>query len=226
MALWQRDIGQLPPNGLRGPDASADRSRRSACWRILTISSLPRTAPPCCAAVAQRTLDALRRGSATMRRAWKGAAFTRRTGAIRWKTPPSTLARAKWMADRTLRNTGCEPPPHAASSGADTASWSISPPRSFLAVQNIGNSAVPGSRIIRISSNPFCAASITLRHSAPPTVSKPIAKAPPSSSRAELNIQTATPGYSCWHRLHGSSRRKLLAIANDAPVTLDSRPCC
>ena len=47
----------------------------------------------------------------------------------------------------TLRNTGGELPPHAASSGAEyRIVVDFAAPASFLAVQNIGNSGVPGSR--------------------------------------------------------------------------------
>jgi penicillin amidase len=46
----------------------------------------------------------------------------------------------------TLRNTGGELPPHAASSGAEyRIVVDFSAPESFLAVQNIGNSGVPDS---------------------------------------------------------------------------------
>jgi penicillin amidase len=46
----------------------------------------------------------------------------------------------------TIRNTGGELPPHAASSGAEYRMVvDLSAPEAFLAVQNIGNSGVPGS---------------------------------------------------------------------------------
>jgi len=46
----------------------------------------------------------------------------------------------------TVRNTGGELPPHAASSGAEyRIVMDFAKPREFLAVQNIGNSGIPGS---------------------------------------------------------------------------------
>ena len=46
----------------------------------------------------------------------------------------------------TVCNTGGELPPHAASSGAEyRIVVDFASPQSFLAVQNIGNSGVPGS---------------------------------------------------------------------------------
>jgi penicillin G amidase len=56
----------------------------------------------------------------------------------------------------TIRNTGGELPPHAASSGAEyRIVMDFAAPRSFLAVQNIGNSGVPGSPHYRDQFEPW-----------------------------------------------------------------------
>jgi penicillin amidase len=56
----------------------------------------------------------------------------------------------------TLRNTGGEQPPHAASSGAEyRIVVDFTSPDSFLAVQNIGNSGVPGSAHYRDQFEPW-----------------------------------------------------------------------
>jgi penicillin amidase len=56
----------------------------------------------------------------------------------------------------TVRNTGGELPPHAASSGAEYRIVAdFAAPRQFLAVQNIGNSGIPGSPHYRDQFEPF-----------------------------------------------------------------------
>jgi penicillin amidase len=56
----------------------------------------------------------------------------------------------------TVRNTGGELPPHAASSGAEYRIVAdFAEPRRFLAVQNIGNSGMPGSPHYRDQFQPF-----------------------------------------------------------------------
>jgi len=56
----------------------------------------------------------------------------------------------------TVRNTGGELPPHAASSGAEYRIVAdFAEPRKFLAVQNIGNSGMPGSPHYRDQFEPF-----------------------------------------------------------------------
>ncbi len=56
----------------------------------------------------------------------------------------------------TVRNTGGELPPHAASSGAEYRIVAdFATPRQFLAVQNIGNSGIPGSPHYRDQFEPF-----------------------------------------------------------------------
>ena len=56
----------------------------------------------------------------------------------------------------TVRNTGGELPPHAAASGAEyRIVVDFAAPDSFLAVQNIGNSGVPGSPHYRDQFEPW-----------------------------------------------------------------------
>ena len=72
-----------------------------------------------------------------------------------WRHPLSTPALAEAVdigpapvdgGSHTIRNTGGELPPHAASSGAEYRLVAdLATPEAFLAVQNIGNSGVPGS---------------------------------------------------------------------------------
>jgi penicillin amidase len=72
-----------------------------------------------------------------------------------WRHPAATPASAASLdigplpvdgGSHTVRNTGGEAPPHAAGSGAEyRIVVDFAQPASFLAVQNIGNSGVPGS---------------------------------------------------------------------------------
>ncbi len=76
-----------------------------------------------------------------------------------WKHPLSSPDRAKTFdigpapvdgGSHTIRNTGGELPPHAAASGAEYRMVvDFRTPDSFLAVQNIGNSGVPGTKHYR-----------------------------------------------------------------------------
>lgn len=76
-----------------------------------------------------------------------------------WRHPISATATASAFdigpapvdgGSHTLRNTGGELPPHAATSGAEyRIVVDFSEPDRFRAVQNIGNSGVPGSRFYR-----------------------------------------------------------------------------
>ena len=76
-----------------------------------------------------------------------------------WKHPLSTPATAAAFdigpapvngGSHTIRNTGGELPPHGATSGAEyRIVFDFEQPDRFLAVQNIGNSGVPGSRHYR-----------------------------------------------------------------------------
>ncbi len=82
-----------------------------------------------------------------------------------WRHPATTPALADALqigpapvdgGSHTVRNTGGELPPHAASSGAEYRMVvDLSAPDSFLAVQNIGNSGVPGSPHYRDQFGPW-----------------------------------------------------------------------
>ena len=82
-----------------------------------------------------------------------------------WRHPLSTPALSATLdigpapvdgGSHTIRNTGGELPPHAASSGAEyRIVVDFAEPGSFLAVQNIGNSGVPGSAHYRDQFEPW-----------------------------------------------------------------------
>ena len=82
-----------------------------------------------------------------------------------WKHPLSSASNAAEFdigpmatdgGSHTVRNLGGELPPHAASSGAEyRIVVDFAAPRSFRAVQNIGNSGVPGSKHYRDQFVPF-----------------------------------------------------------------------
>jgi penicillin G amidase len=98
-------------------------------------------------AVAQRTLDTLHSRLGDDDAAWQWG----RLHQAHWHHPLGDAAFDIGPSEvdggsHTLRNTGGELPPHAASSGAEyRIVVDFSAPESFLAVQNIGNSGVPGS---------------------------------------------------------------------------------
>lgn len=97
--------------------------------------------------VAQRTLDTLRSRLGDDDAAWQWG----RLHQAHWHHPVGDAAFDIGPSEvdggsHTLRNTGGELPPHAASSGAEyRIVVDFSAPESFLAVQNIGNSGVPGN---------------------------------------------------------------------------------
>ena len=71
----------------------------------------------------------------------------------------------------TVRNTGGELPPHAASSGAEyRIVVDFTAPNSFLAVQNIGNSGVPGSPHYRDQFRPWLDGTYHVVHLRPEAV--------------------------------------------------------
>jgi penicillin amidase len=109
-----------------------------------TISFFADGTTPHVAAVAKRTVDA-RLGNDEA--SWQWGHIHR----AHWYHPLGDVAfgigpREVDGGSHTLRNTGAELPPHAASSGAEyRIVVDFAAPDSFLAVQNIGNSGVPGS---------------------------------------------------------------------------------
>jgi penicillin amidase len=98
-------------------------------------------------AVALKTVSAVRARLGNDETAWQWG----RIHQAHWHHPIGDAAFDIGPADvdggsHTLRNTGGELPPHAASSGAEyRIVMDFASPDSFLAVQNIGNSGVPGS---------------------------------------------------------------------------------
>ncbi len=84
---------------------------------------------------------------------------------VHWRHPLSNAALGEAFdigptpvdgGSHTVRNTGGELPPHAASSGAEyRIVMDFAAPDSFLAVQNIGNSGVPGSPHYRDQFEPW-----------------------------------------------------------------------
>jgi len=97
-------------------------------------------------AVAVDTLDTLRAKLGGDEAAWQWGHVHQ----AHWRHPVDDAAfdigpREVDGGSHTLRNTGGELPPHAASSGAEyRIVVDFATPDSFLAVQNIGNSGVPG----------------------------------------------------------------------------------
>ncbi len=175
-----------------------------------TISFFEDGTAPHVAAVAQRTVDA-RLGNDEA--SWQWGRIHR----AHWYHPLGDVAfgvgpREVDGGSHTLRNTGAELQPHAASSGAEyRIVVDFAAPDSFLVVQNIGNSGA--ARIIRISSNPGCAASTT-RCICAATASKPIAKATIIQPGQAITCEHGAP-----HR-HGQPTRCVEAPA--ARRTLDS----
>jgi penicillin amidase len=101
--------------------------------------------------VAREALATLRARLGTDRKAWRWGQLHR----AHWRHPLSTSGATDAFdigpaevdgGSHTVCNTGGELPPHAASSGAEyRIVVDFSAPESFRAVQNIGNSGVPGS---------------------------------------------------------------------------------
>jgi penicillin G amidase len=112
-------------------------------------------------AVAKETVETLRRRLGDDPASWP----YERVHVAHWHHPLSSPALTTAFdigpapvdgGSHTLRNTGGELPPHAASSGAEYRMVvDFASPDSFLAVQNIGNSGVPGSGHYRDQFEPF-----------------------------------------------------------------------
>jgi penicillin amidase len=112
-------------------------------------------------AVARQAMAALRARLGDDRAAWRWGKLHQAL----WRHPLSNAANAGAFdigpaeldgGSHTVRNTGGELPPHAASSGAEYRILvDFTRPESFLAVQNIGNSGVPGSPHYRDQFEPF-----------------------------------------------------------------------
>ena len=157
MALWQREvIGQHLPERLL--DLTHQQTGLAAgLLEDPTIGYFADGTAPHVAAVARRTLAALRARLGDDEAAWQWG----RIHQAHWRHPVGDAAfdigpREVDGGSHTLRNTGGELPPHAASSGAEyRIVVDFAKPDSFLAVQNIGNSGVPGSPHYRDQFEPW-----------------------------------------------------------------------
>jgi penicillin G amidase len=147
MALWQREvIGQYIPERLL--DLTLQQTGLAASLlEDDTIGYFSDATSGHVKAVARQTLAELRTRLGNDEAAWHWG----RIHQAHWRHPIGDAAFDIGPSDvdggsHTLRNTGGELPPHAASSGAEyriVVDFAV--PESFLAVQNIGNSGVPGS---------------------------------------------------------------------------------
>jgi penicillin G amidase len=147
MALWQREvIGQSMPERLL--DLTHQQTGLAASLlEDDTIGYFSDTTSNRVKAVARQTLAELGARLGNDEAAWHWG----RIHQAHWRHPIGDAAFDIGPSDvdggsHTLRNTGGELPPHAASSGAEyriVVDFAV--PESFLAVQNIGNSGVPGS---------------------------------------------------------------------------------
>lgn len=148
MALWQREvIGQYIPERLL--DLTHQQTGLAAALlEDDSIGYFPDATAPHVKAVVRQTLSTLRARLGSDETAWQWG----RIHQAHWHHPVCDPAHDIGPADvdggsHTLRNTGGELPPHAASSGAEyRIVVDFADPDRFLAVQNIGNSGVPGSR--------------------------------------------------------------------------------
>ncbi|HET7880661.1 MAG TPA: penicillin acylase family protein [Acetobacteraceae bacterium] len=157
MALWQREvIGQHVPERLL--DLTHQQTGLAASLlEDPSIAYFADGTTPHVIAVAQRTLATLREGLGDDVAGWQWG----RLHQAHWHHPVGDSAfdigpREVDGGSHTLRNTGGELPPHAASSGAEyRIVVDFATPDSFLAVQNIGNSGVPDSPHYRDQFEPW-----------------------------------------------------------------------
>ena len=146
MALWQREvIGQHLPGRLL--DLTHQQTGLgSSLLEDPTISYFADGTTAHVVAVAQRTLAALQSRLGSDEASWQWG----RLHQAHWRHPVGDAEfdigpREVDGGSHTLRNTGGELPPHSASSGAEyRIVVDFATPDLFLAVQNIGNSGVPG----------------------------------------------------------------------------------
>jgi penicillin amidase len=157
MAEWQREVvGRHIPERLL--DLTHQQTGLAAT--LLEDDSIRYFAdgvPLHVVAVARRVRQALRTRLGPDASAWQWG----RVHQAHWRHPIGEAAfdigpREVDGGSHTLRNTGGELPPYAASSGAEyRIVVDFANPHSFLAVQNIGNSGVPGSPHYRDQFEPW-----------------------------------------------------------------------
>jgi penicillin amidase len=151
MALWQRTVlaRHLPERLL---DLAAQQTGLAAgLLEGAQPDYFPGGTAAAVADTAARTLARLRERLGATPQDWAWG----KVHVAHWRHPLSSPALADAFdigpapvdgGSHTVRNTGGELPPHAASSGAEyRIVMDFAAPDSFLAVQNIGNSGVPGS---------------------------------------------------------------------------------
>jgi penicillin G amidase len=157
MALWQREvIGQHLPGRLL--DLTHQQTGLgSSLLEDPTISYFADGTTAHVVAVAQRTLAALQSRLGSDEASWQWG----RLHQAHWRHPVGDAEfdigpREVDGGSHTLRNTGGELPPHSANSGAEyRIVVDFATPDSFLAVQNIGNSGVPGDPHYRDQFEPW-----------------------------------------------------------------------
>ena len=163
MALWNRRVQEvhMPAHLL---DLAVQQT--GLCTSVIE-GEVPGYFPEGLAAViaetAQKSIAALVARLGSDRAAWQWG----RVHIAHWKHPLSTPATAEAFdigpaavngGSHTIRNTGGELPPHNAASGAEYRMIvDFSAPTAFRAVQNIGNSGVPGSPFYRDRFAPWLA---------------------------------------------------------------------
>lgn len=161
MALWNRTVqaGRLPARLL---DLTVQQT--GLCTSVLE-GAVPGFfadgLAPQVEAVARQSMATLRERLGADSGAWHWG----RVHVAHWRHPLSAVANAPAFdigpapvdgGSRTLRNTSGELPPHNAASGAEyRIVVDFAAPDSFLAVQNIGNSGVPGSPFYRDQFEPW-----------------------------------------------------------------------
>lgn len=163
MALWQRAVVAV-----HVPERLHDLVvQQTGLGTTLLVEPGRAYFPEGTAAVARRiaaeTIARLTEWLGKDRAAWQWG----KVHVAHWKHPLTSAERAATFdvgpapldgGSHTIRNTGGEAPPHTASSGAEyRIVVDLAQPDRFLAVQNIGNSGVPGTPHYRDQFAPFIA---------------------------------------------------------------------
>jgi penicillin G amidase len=157
MALWQREVA-----GLHLPERLLDLTHQqtglaASLLEDDNIRYFPDGTAAHVVTVAERAVASLRTRLGNDEAGWQWG----RIHQAHWHHPLGDAAFDIGPSEvdggsHTLRNTGGELPPHAASSGAEyRIVVDFTSPQSFLAVQNIGNSGVPGSPHYRDQFEPW-----------------------------------------------------------------------
>jgi penicillin amidase len=161
MALWNREVLSLH---LPAHLIDLAQQQTGLCTSVLegaVPDYFPDGVPARAAAIAASSLAVLAERLGADRAGWAWG----KVHLAHWRHPLSTPASAAAFdigpapvdgGSHTIRNTGGELPPHAATSGAEyRIVVDLAAPDSFLAVQNIGNSGIPGSPHYRDQFGPW-----------------------------------------------------------------------